>query len=123
MSLEGRFQEYFAGLDRASDKDRCWLCCRSPAEVKRFFGFEEDGTPLDAKAYGIEDIELPEGDVMSYRGTRPVCAVCQLNLDAIFLLGEHAVLAQVVREMEEERERLWPSEPEEPGSAEDPAPS
>lgn len=108
MSLEGRFQEYFAALDRSGDKDRCWLCCRTPAEVKRFFGFEEDGTPIDADAYGIEDVQLPEGDLMSYRGTRPVCAVCQLNFDAIFLLGEHELLRKVSAEMEVERERLWP---------------
>ena len=113
MAMEERFQEYFAALDRAGNKDRCYICCRSPAEVKRFFGFAEDGTPLEAAEYGLEDVVLePKLDVMSYRGHRPVCAVCQLNFDSIFLLGEHETLAKVLAEMEHERERLWPdSEP------------
>ena len=108
MALEQKFHEYFAGLDRAGNKDRCYLCCRSPAEVKRFFGFAEDGTPLDAAEYGIEDVVLDTLDVMSYRGVRPVCAVCQLNFDGIFLLGEHEVVHELEREMEHARERLWP---------------
>ena len=41
MAIEERFQEYFAALDRAGHKDRCWLCCRTPAEVKAFFGFDD----------------------------------------------------------------------------------
>ena len=111
MAIEERFQEYFAALDRSGDKDRCYLCCRTPAEVKAFFGFHEDGTPIDADDYGIEDVVLPPVvDVMSYRGARPVCAVCQLNLDAIFLSGEGSVLEQVVAEMRERREQLWPQE-------------
>ena len=109
MAMEERFHEYFAALDRAGDKDRCYICCRSPAEVKRFFGFKEDGTPLDASEYGLEDVVLsPRLDVMSYRGPRPVCAVCQLNFDSIFLLEEQEVLRAVLREMEEGRDRLWP---------------
>jgi hypothetical protein len=108
MALEQKFHEYFAGLERAGNKDRCSLCCRTPAEVKRFFGFAEDGTPLDAAEYGIEDVVLDELDVMSYRGVRPVCAVCQLNFDGIFLLGEHATVKQLHEEMEHARESLWP---------------
>jgi hypothetical protein len=108
MALEQKFREYFAGLERAGNKDRCYLCCRTPAEVKRFFGFAEDGTPLDAAEYGIEDVVLDELDVMSYRGVRPVCAVCQLNFDGIFLLGEHATVKQLHEEMEHARESLWP---------------
>ena len=46
MGMEQRFQEYFAALDRAGNKDRCYLCCRTPADVKRFLGFNEDGTPI-----------------------------------------------------------------------------
>jgi hypothetical protein len=68
----------------------------------------EDGTPLDAAEYGIEDVVLDELDVMSYRGVRPVCAVCQLNFDGIFLLGEHATVKQLHEEMEHARESLWP---------------
>ena len=30
----------------------------------------------------------PKLDIMSYRGTRPICAVCQLNLDTILLHDE-----------------------------------
>jgi len=108
VALEQEFQEYFAALDRVGNKDRCYLCCRTPAEVKRFFGFEEDGTPMDAAQYGIEDVVLAKLDVMSYRGARPVCAVCQLNHDSIFLLEEHGILNELRRQMEEERDRLWP---------------
>jgi len=109
MAIEERFQEYFAALDRAGHKDRCWLCCRTPAEVKSFFGFHEDGTPIDADEFGIEDVVLPPvQDVMSYRGARPVCAVCQLNFDAIFLGGERATLERLLAEMEARREELWP---------------
>jgi hypothetical protein len=110
MALEQKFHEYFAGLERAGNKDRCYLCCRTPAEVKRFFGFAEDGTPLDAAEYGIEDVVLDELDVMSYRGVRPVCAVCQLNFDGISLLGEHGVVRELHAEMEHARERLWPAQ-------------
>jgi hypothetical protein len=110
VAIEERFYEYFSALDRAGNKDRCYLCCRSPAEVKRFFGFNEDGTPLDANRFGIEDVVLENLDVMSYRGLRPVCAVCQLNLDALTMLGEKAVLLDVLVEMEERRETLWPDE-------------
>jgi hypothetical protein len=108
MSIDDRFQEYFDGLDRAGHKDFCYLCRRTAAEVKRFFGFGEDGVPLEAQQHGLEDVVLAETDIMSYRGLRPVCAVCQLNLDAIFLLEEHEVLRQVLREVEERREHLWP---------------
>jgi len=109
MTLDKEFQLYFQALERAGGEDRCFLCRRSPAEVKFFFGFHEDGTPIDADQYGIEDVVLdPKLDIMSYRGSRPVCAVCQLNLDTIFL-GSNGkeVLARVLREVEHERERLW----------------
>ncbi len=109
MSLDKRFQEYFAALDRSGNEDRCFLCRRAPAEVKTFFGFHEDGTPLDAEAFGLEDVVLEKPDIMSYRGTRPVCAVCQINLDAVFMADNgHATLRAVLREMEHERDRLWP---------------
>ena len=111
MGLEKRFQEYFAALDRAGDKDHCYLCRRTPAEVKRFFGFAEDGTPLDAAEHGLEDVVLDQRlDVMSYRGTRPVCAVCQLNMDTLFLLEEHATIRALLDEMEHRREELWGEE-------------
>jgi hypothetical protein len=109
--IDDRFQEYFAALDRAGQQDRCYLCRRSPADVKRFFGFDEDGVPLDAARYGLEDIVLEETDIMSYRGVRPVCAVCQINLDAIALLGEQEVLRELLGQMEARREELWPGTP------------
>jgi hypothetical protein len=109
MAIEQRFQEYFAALDRAGNKDHCYVCRRTPAEVKRFFGFHEDGTPIDAAQFGIEDVVLaPKLDVMSYRGLRPVCAVCQLNFDSIFMLEEHDTLRRVIAEMEQRRAELWP---------------
>ena len=110
MTLDKEFQDYFRALERVGNEDRCFLCRRSPADVKAFFGFNEDGTPIDADAYGIEDIVLdPRLDIMSYRGKRPVCAVCQLNFDTIFLSGNgRDVLKDVLREVEEERDRLWP---------------
>lgn len=109
MTLDREFQLYFQALDRSRNEDRCFLCRRSPAEVKTFFGFHEDGTPIDAERYGIEDVVLePELDIMSYRGSRPVCAVCQLNLDALLIEPDgRARLRQVLSEMEHERERLW----------------
>jgi hypothetical protein len=108
MGLDERFQEYFQALDRAGGEDHCYLCRRTSAEVKHFFGFGEDGQPLRAEELGIEDVALLEQDVMSYRGLRPICAVCQLNLDAIFALGEHEILRLVIEEMEQRREKLWP---------------
>ena len=109
MAIEHHFQEYFEALDRAGNEDRCYVCRRTPAEVKRFFGFHEDGTPIQAADFGLEDVVLtPRVDVMSYRGHRPVCAVCQLNFDSIFLLGDHATLRRVLEEMEHRREQLWP---------------
>lgn len=109
MAIEQRFHEYFAALDRAGHRDHCYLCRRTSAEVKRFFGFHEDGTPIDAAQFGIEDVVLaPKLDVMSYRGARPVCAVCQLNCDSIFMLGEHETLRRVLDEMEHRRAALWP---------------
>lgn len=108
MAIDERFHEYFAALDRADNRDHCYLCRRTPAEVKRFFGFTEDGVPLHAQEYGLEDVVLEQSDIMSYRGVRPVCAVCQLNFDAIFLLGEHALVSELVAQMQEHREHLWP---------------
>jgi len=108
MPIDDRFQEYFEALDRSGNHDHCYLCRRTPAEVKRFFGFDEDGVPLRAGELGLEDIALDETDIMSYRGLRPVCAVCQLNLDAIFMLEEHRVLRELIHQMEERREFLWP---------------
>jgi hypothetical protein len=112
MGIDDRFQEYFQALDRSGGDDRCYLCRRTPAEVKLFFGFDEDGTPLDADELGLEDVALERQDVMSYLGMRPVCAVCQLNSDAIHALDENPILERVLREMRENRERLWPRDPE-----------
>ncbi len=109
--IDDRFQEYFAALDRAGQQDRCFVCRRTPADVKRFFGFDEDGVPLDAAHYGLEDIVLEPSDIMTYRGVRPVCAVCQINVDGIALLGEEAVLMQLFAEMQQRREHLWPPHP------------
>jgi hypothetical protein len=108
MPIDDRFYEYFAGLDRAGNQDRCYLCRRTPAEVKTFFGFDEDGVAIQAADFGLEDVVLEEADIMSYRGSRPVCAVCQLNFDAIFVLREHAVLNTLLEQMETRREELWP---------------
>ena len=108
MPIDDRFQEYFEALDRSGNHDHCYICRRTPAEVKRFFGFDEDGIPLKANEYGLEDVAFEETDIMSYRGKRPVCAVCQLNFDAIFMLEEREVLLALLREMEEHREHLWP---------------
>ena len=119
MGMEQRFQEYFKALDRSGHKDRCYLCCRTPADVKRCLGFNEDGTPIEAKEYGLEDIVLtPRLDVMSYRGERPVCVVCQLNFDSIFLLEEHGTLRKLLDQMEERREELWPERDSQPNDGE-----
>jgi hypothetical protein len=110
MGIDKSFQDYFGALDRSGGEDRCYLCRRTPADVKGFFGFDEDGTPLDADEFGIEDIVLERQDVMSYRGLRPICAVCQLNYDALFAVGEHQILARVLEELEHKRDVLWPRE-------------
>ncbi len=113
MALDRQFQEYFEALERAGGEDRCFLCRRSPAEVKAFFGFHEDGTPIDADEYGIEDVVIDAKlDIMSYRGARPVCAVCQLNYDTIFLGSNgREVLDRVMHELEHESEKLWSRKP------------
>jgi hypothetical protein len=110
MTIDRSFQDYLAALERSGGADRCFLCRRTPADVKAFFGFHEDGTPLDPAAYGIEDIVLEKLDIMSYRGLRPVCAVCQLNVDALLLAGELPLVRAVLEQMTSERERLWPSD-------------
>ena len=116
MTLDKEFQQYFQSLDRAGNEDRCFLCRRTPSDVKAFFGFHEDGTPIDAERYGIEDVVLdPKLDIMSYRGSRPLCSICQLNYDAIFLSSNgHEVLRKVLREVEHESDRLWARPSEEP---------
>lgn len=106
--LDERFQEYFSALDRSGQEDRCYLCRRTSAEVKLFLGFGEDGVPAQAAEYGIEDVSFHDSDIMSYRGIRPVCAVCQLNLDMISAMGDQAVLAKLLEEMERNRDDLWP---------------
>ena len=110
MSIDRHFHDYFAALERAGGQDRCFVCRRTPADVKAFFGFHEDGTPIDADEYGLEDVVLDRLDVMSYRGERPVCAVCQLNLDAVELAGGRDILTRVLRQMLDERDKLWPGE-------------
>ena len=84
--------------------------------MKAFFGFHEDGHPIDADRFGIEDVVLERMDVMSYQGPRPVCAVCQLSHDAIALAGEDEVLTELQRVMREERDRLWPPDAPEPSN-------
>lgn len=106
--VDKEFERYFAALDRSGGQDRCYLCRRAPVDVKAFFGFDEDGHPTEAQEYGIEDVVLEESNIMSYRGLRPICAVCQLNLDAIFMLDEEAELQAVLNQMRDEREKLWP---------------
>ena len=98
MALDDKFQEYFSALDRAGGEDRCYLCRRTSKEVKHFFGFDEDGEPFDSALFGIEDVSLNEVDIMSYRGRRPVCAICQLNVDTISALDESDVLSHVLDE-------------------------
>ncbi len=110
MSIDRHFLEYFEALERAGGADRCFLCRRTPADVKAFFGFHEDGTPLDAEAHGLEDVVLERLDIMSYRGLRPVCAVCQLNVDALELAEELPVVRALLDQMARERDRLWPDE-------------
>ena len=112
MSLDKKFQQYFHSLEKTGNRDVCFLCRRSPAEVKRFFGFHEDGTPIDADRYGIEDVVLDERvDIMSYAGLRPVCAVCQLNHDTILMAENGESLRQeILRELEVDSERLWAQE-------------
>ena len=102
------FGHYFEAMDRSGGKDRCYVCRRTPAEVKAFFGFDEDGVPTHAEEYGLEDVVLEETDIMSYRGLRPVCAVCQLNVDAIAMLGEEELMTAVLNQMRDERSKLWP---------------
>jgi len=116
MSLDGEFANYFNALDRSNNEDRCFLCRRTPSEVKVFFGFHEDGTPIEADRYGIEDVVLdPQVDIMSYKGERPVCSICQLNYDAIFLSENgHDLLRRLLWAMEHERDELWT--PETPSS-------
>lgn len=106
--LHERFQEYFAALDRNRQEDRCYICLRTGAEVKLFLGFSEDGLPIRAAEYGIEDVTIQDGDIMSYRGIRPVCAVCQLSVDMIQALDEGEVLRQLLSAMEARRDLLWP---------------
>lgn len=106
--LDNEFREYFSALDRSQGGDRCYICRRTTSDVKAFFGFDEDGVPTEAEDYGLEDVVLEKSDIMSYRGSRPVCAVCQLNFDAIFMLDEHDTLSKLIKEMEERRADLWP---------------
>ncbi|MDE0892859.1 MAG: hypothetical protein OSB14_11805 [Planctomycetota bacterium] len=108
MTLDDKFQEYFSALDRSGGEDRCYLCRRTSKEVKHFFGFDEDGDPFDSALYGLEDVNLNEVDIMSYRGRRPICAICQLNVDAIVALDESEILNHVLEEMKTKREHLWP---------------
>ncbi len=108
MGIDNVFQQYFDALDRSGNEDRCYLCRRTPADVKAFFGFDEDGIPLAAEEFGLEDVVLDKLDIMSYSGLRPVCAVCQLNFDAIFMLEDHKTLRTVLDQMENQRDHLWP---------------
>ncbi len=112
--LDREFEQYFQSVDSAGGQDRCYLCRRASAEVKAFFGFEEDGHPTQAREYGIEDVVLEESNIMSYLGHRPVCAVCQLNLDAIFMLDEESHLQALLKQMREERDKLWPDSDSDP---------
>lgn len=108
MTLDKKFQEYFSALDRAGGEDRCYICRRTAKEVKHFFGFDEDGEPFDIELFGLEDVSLAGVDILSYLGRRPVCAVCQLNVDAISAVGEEDVLDHLIGEMKTRREHLWP---------------
>lgn len=115
------FGHYFEAMDKSGGKDRCYVCRRTPAEVKSFFGFDEDGVPTHASEYGIEDVVLEASDIMSYRGLRPVCAVCQLNVDAIAMLGEEPLMTAVLNQLRDERPMLWPQAAADPHSDPDPS--
>ena len=106
--MDSEFHRYFDALDRGGGEDRCYLCRRTPSEVKLFFGFDEDGVPINAETYGLEDVVLEATDIMSYRGHRPVCAVCQLNFEMLYMAGDEEHLEKLLREGREERDRLWP---------------
>ena len=110
MALDDKFQEYFSALDRAGGEDRCYLCRRTAKEVKHFFGFDEDGEPFDLELFGLEDVRLNDVDIISYRGRRPVCAICHLNRDTITALGEADVITHLLHEMTTKRDHLWPHE-------------
>lgn len=109
--LDEEFRAWFDALDRSGGEDRCFLCRRAPAEVKAFFGFGEDGLAQEAGRHGIEDVSLEGADILSYRGVRPLCAVCQLNLDGLTAMDELGVLEELLRQAQEERDRLWPPRP------------
>ncbi len=108
--LNEEFERYFHAMDQSGGHDRCYVCRRTPAEVKSFFGFDEDGVPTHAGEYGLEDVVLEKTDIMSYRGLRPVCAVCQLNVDMIAMLGEEKLMTAVLNQMRDERSDLWPAQ-------------
>lgn len=118
-AMDKEFHRYFDALDRAGGEDRCYLCRRTPSDVKFFFGFDEDGVPIDAQTYGLEDVVLEATDIMSYRGHRPVCAICQLNFEMLYMAGDEQHLEQLLREVRLERDRLWPpAEQNQPGQNE-----
>ena len=108
MGMDQEFHHYFEALDRSGGGDRCYVCRRSPADVKAFFGFDEDGVPSQAQEFGLEDVVFEETDVMSYRGHRPVCVICQLNFETLYLAGDEEMILAVLRQMRDERDRLWP---------------
>lgn len=106
MSLQRDFDQDFVFAGHGLH--RCYLCCRAPAEVKRFFGFDQDGEPVDAEAHGIENVMLERLDIMSQAGPHPVYAACHLNTDTISILGEDHALRELGRWIREERGRLGP---------------
>ena len=117
--MDKEFHQYFDALHRAGGEDRCYLCRRTSSEAKTFFGFDAAGVPIDADTSGLEDVVLETTAIMSYRGPRTVCAVCQLNFEMLYMAGDAEHLDKLLREVREERDRLWPrAEENEPGQNE-----
>ena len=68
------FKEY---LDKINDpkEDRCWFCAKTPDMIRSEF-FEYMEHPPE----GLEDMDLDDIIIMSYKTKKPICAACYFSI-------------------------------------------
>lgn len=74
MSGSDRFKEYLERIEDVS-QDRCWLCCKTPDDIKREY-YEYMKDPDE----GFEEMDIDDIIIMTYKLQKPICAGCYFTI-------------------------------------------
>lgn len=73
MAEGGSFNRFKDYLNKVKDpeQDHCWFCNKTPDEIRQqFLEYMKNPPP------GMEDLELDDLLIMTYKTIKPVCAGC-----------------------------------------------